>query len=309
MTAPRGALGTTPGFPPLLLSVGERGGQSDTFRGGCPWDISAALRGAVFLSVCRPGFYEGSGPYQVALSRAPFDGYDVIAEDSAPLGSPTISPDGNWVAFDVFRDKEPPSLAIVRPDGTDRRVLADGHYSAAWAPDSRRLIARNNATGALDIVDLHGRTTRLALGTSAAWQPHGRLIAYIGPGGRLIVSRNDGKQRRVFGPAEQNTPAWSPDGRALAYVSESDRLSHGLLLWNSRTHRTRVLVRHAGYQPTWSPDSRFVAVLGAPYTTSVGYGLVSVARAGGHASLLYPSGSVSRAGWLRTGRIAFVQGP
>lgn len=298
---------TTPSFPPVLLWVGPHGGASDLFYGGCPWEITGGLNGAAFLSVCRPGFYEGTGPYQVVLSRPPFEEYDVIAEDAVAMGEPAVSPDGRWVAFDVFPPNEAPHLELVRAGGTDRRVLAAGHYSAVWASDSKRLLARNDSTRTLDFVDLRGETRPFAPGTSAAWQPHGSLIAYVGPGGRLIVSRPDGRSRRVFGATQSDTCAWSPDGRVLAYVSESNRLFHGLVTWNVGTRRTRLLLHYAAGRPAWSPDGRRLAVVSSPYVTSVGYDLVTVGRNGGRASLLYPSiNGPLRIAWLRGARIAFV---
>ena len=309
------ASGTTPGYPPQILAVSVQGGEADPFDGGCPFDPSAGVRGTRFVSICQPGFYESTGPYQIGISRSPFHAMSVIAEDPMFLAEPTISPDGRWVAFDVISQPATAEvkvdLNVVRSDGTDRHVLAAGRYSATWASDSRRLLARNDLTGNLDLIDLNGRAKRFALGLSAAWQPHGRLVAYEGPGGRLIVQRDDGKQRRVFGPVQQDSIAWSPDGRVLAYESDSTRFSEGLVTWNRHTHKTRLLAAQSPVRAAWSPDGRSLAVVSSPYTSSVGYALYVVPRNGGRVRLVFDPGgrSIVRVSWLANGRLVFVLTP
>jgi len=309
LLSPLGASGTTPGFPPLILSVKVEGGESEPFYGGCSWDATVALRGSVFLSVCRPGFFESKGPYQIAISRTPFKSLTVIAQDDAPVAEPRISPNGKWVVFAVLPESGPPALEVVRADGTGRRVLSSGYSSAIWASDSQRLLATNDATGNLDVLDLRTHTRVFAPGSSAAWQPHGQLVGYVGPGGRLIVSRADGSGRRVFGPTQLNTLEWSPDGRTLAYVSDSDRFAHGLLTLDVRSHKTRLLAAAASARPTWSPDGGRLAVIAAPKPTSF-IGIYTVTRTGKRtAPVFYPGGhSLLSVSWTRNRRIVFGLG-
>jgi len=88
-----------------------------------------------------------------------------LTQHPGPDDDPLPSPDGKWIAFTGFDEREPPlsssvtNLYVMRPDGTERRQLAvdfdrnigevmladvaaprNGGERIAWSADSRRLL-------------------------------------------------------------------------------------------------------------------------------------------------------------------------
>jgi len=136
---------------------------------------------------------------------------------------PVWSPDGTHIAaIDMLTDQ----LVVMRPDGSDLRVLAsiDGPFSwspdgtrIAYTPDDTRLRIANVADGTLDTV-LGGQN---ALAT-IFWSPDGKSIAFTAAqpaGGRAvnILSLADGSVRTIEKLGDIPL-AWSPDSRSLALL-------------------------------------------------------------------------------------------
>ena len=112
-----------------------------------------------------------------------------------------------------------------------------------------------------------GAQTLLARGTSPAWSPNGKRLAFVhqpDPSRGTIRIRNaDGSITRTGLPADPYTDnthalAWSPDGTRLAYAFD-DRM---WLMNVTKPYRPRVMSPHDGTAPSWSPDSRRIAYTG-----------------------------------------------
>lgn len=116
---------------------------------------------------------------RVTIVIQPLRGRSHVVVRGRDIGTPKWSPDGHWIAYSA-----PQGLALVRPNGTGRHIVARGSIS------------------------------------SFAWSPNGRKLAY-GPGtrGRLVVvGRKGGAPRRIRlrGAQDVGSMSWSPDGRLLA---------------------------------------------------------------------------------------------
>ena len=197
--------------------------------------------------------------------------------------SPSISPDGLWLAFTRSSGPANGTLMVQRlrpgiePAGDPTAVPDSGPdpSSPSWSPDSKRLVfADRHQIFALDV----GGSVRpiyTASGTlgglTAAWRS-GRLRA-------IAASRSDSSyiwalpidpgSHTVSGPAVprirssagNDLPRFSPDGRTLGFISSR---SGFLQVWlaNADGENQRQLTRLDAYivgYPRWSPDGKQIA--------------------------------------------------
>ena len=107
------------------------------------------------------------------------------------ISRPVWSPQGDRIAFSVGAHMGAPGpthLALIRPDGSDLKMLTSGERHdglPSWSPDGTRLVFRTvtgSRTG-LSIIDIErGAITPLPTGsdydTFPAWSPRGDLISF-----------------------------------------------------------------------------------------------------------------------------------
>ena len=73
---------------------------------------------------------------------SPKEGSWVLMAGFSELGSPCFSRDGNWIAFDGYKEgfnNSPAESWIARRDGRDLTRLANG-ATPRWSPDGKRLL-------------------------------------------------------------------------------------------------------------------------------------------------------------------------
>jgi Tol biopolymer transport system component len=153
---------------------------------------------------------------------------------------PTWSPDGKWIAFNIWRG-ESHRLYVIRADGSHLRRLVDGTFPS-WSPNGK-LIAferfqrrRSGPPYSIWVISPTGKHPRriAANGECPTWSPRGRRIAYLTPNwdpshrSRLVVVGANGHGRKVVAPAsdcysgwaEPSPPVWSRDGRSIYFVGQ-----------------------------------------------------------------------------------------
>lgn len=134
-----------------------------------------------------------------------------ISPEFGNCASPTISPDGRWVAY-VWTDGQTDVLAVVDVNGRQwpQKIVvgADFYMQPCWNPDSSRL-----AWIAWDHPNMPWDQTRLETATVTAADNRGVKLGSI----EVWVSDND---------AAVQQPLFSPDGRYLAYISDKSGFGH-----------------------------------------------------------------------------------
>ena len=105
---------------------------------------------------------------------------------------PVWSPDGEWIAYQGYRDGDY-DIWLVEEDGGSQRKLTSGRFDdrePAWSHDG----------------------TRVAFASDREGQSGNYDIWMMNEDGSNLVNLTDH-------PAQDTSPAWSPDGKKLAFVS------------------------------------------------------------------------------------------
>jgi Tol biopolymer transport system component len=149
-------------------------------------------------------------------------------------GPPSLSPDGNQVAFERLGDifvKQVDSEATVQLTTTDGR-----EYAPAWSPDGRQIAFTREGQGIFVISPLGGGARKVAdlraplLLKTMAWTPDGAALVIsemTSPvcASLFVVSIRTGAKTRLTWPPEPSIgdgwPAVSPDGTAVAFARYS----------------------------------------------------------------------------------------
>lgn len=156
---------------------------------------------------------DGSGERQLA------EGSYTTGDPAKVAGGDAWSPDGQKIVYIDRRGH----LAVMRPDGTERRRLSGAVFASgdpSWSPDGRKILF--SAKGEIAVVNADGTGRRLVgRGLQPVWSPNGRRIAFVSGGvfldeGVYVVNSDGSGLRRVARAG--HSPSWSPDGRWLAHA-------------------------------------------------------------------------------------------
>ena len=157
--------------------------------------------------------------------------------------SPTISPDGKWVAFLSERDLFNINLFIA--DAETGKIV-------------KKLKSTNR--------DPHFDSIRF-INSAGSWSPDGTKFAFVtfvqGDNELAIMNWRKGSiERRVSiaGVTALSNPSWSPDGNQIAFSGMDGGLSD-LYILDLPTNEVRQLTndRFGDLQPAWSPDGKKIA--------------------------------------------------
>lgn len=212
--------------------------------------------------------------------------------------SPSLSPDGRWVAFTSRRSG---NLDIwVRPVRGGRAYQITTHqaddFAPAWSPDGQRLAfvsKRSDAAGDIWMVEVRRTDSRvvparepirltnhLGQDCSACFSPDGKELAFCSDrSGRLevwvLVLAKRILTRATFRGGTE--PSWSPDGMWLAYTLFDSPHQHSAIAVTPAHPEARPdLPRESALtdgswldcQPAWSPSGGEVVFCRFPYDTN-----------------------------------------
>ena len=191
--------------------------------------VLAALAGAAAAYVALRGRRSAEGPSDLAGAT-----FRRLTNLSGGETSPTLSPDGQTVAF-THRAGNKTDIWVQRAGGRNPIDLTPDcdrdSYTPAFSPDGN-LIAYGGqcGDGGLFVMGATGESARRLtnVGSSPAWSPDGKEIVYATelvfmPYGRTGTSQlwsidvGSGKTRKLSGDVDAIQPAVSPHGLRIAY--------------------------------------------------------------------------------------------
>ncbi len=120
------------------------------------------------------------------LEKGDKEGHWVVMPGFSELGSPSFAPDGEWFAFDAYKEgynNSPPESWIVRRDGKGLARLTNWAPLPRWSPDG-------------------SSTPRRAR--------RGERASEEVPPGVFVVNRDGSDVRRIV---DGRWPEWSPSGK------------------------------------------------------------------------------------------------
>ena len=186
--------------------------------------------------------------------------------EAVGYGEPLVSPDGRKVLL-AARGLTVATLAT----GATRRLAAGEEASAAWSPDSERVVFSGREGKGLYVVDVRSGRTRTLLrrswAGSAAWSPDGKWIAFVrqigyGPDAVYVVHPDATGLRRLtrYSPNLAGGLAWSRDGRLAFIGSRGSEGRTRLVVVDVQARRVELFRSKLGDGTvSWSPDGRRLA--------------------------------------------------
>ncbi|MGD2121904.1 MAG: hypothetical protein PVJ76_09170 [Gemmatimonadota bacterium] len=186
----------------------------------------------------------------------------LFSSDSMFIGSPVVSPDGRWLAFDCFEEGQGHIWVVSTGGGEPIRLTSGNNMNQIpqWFPSGDRIAFLSNQPA-------EGQTGLLYYVMSIPFDPE--------------TGRATGPARQVsLEPARE--PMVSPDGRWIAYGRYLGR--GGIRLIPSNGGNALTLATR-GRNPAWSEDSQYV-YFASRNRDPLKYRLERVGTDGGEASLV-----------------------
>lgn len=212
--------------------------------------------------------------------------------------SPSVSPDGKWVAFISERDVFNINLFIADTETGEvvkklKGTSSNPHFDAirfinsagSWSPDGRKFVFVTFVEGdnELAILDWNTGSIERRIGvdgvsalSNPAWSPDGQSIVFSGLDGGisdlyLLDLETNGVRQLTNDRFGDLQPAWAPDGNSIVFAS--DRGPNGsnfetleyadvrLATYNLETDQIDTIIpfdRGMSSNPQFSPDGRSI---------------------------------------------------
>jgi TolB protein len=227
------------------------------------------------------------------------------------LSEPVWSPSGTTIAYTATCELggDPRNLLTLLDDvassgglaqelatgGSDPTFSADGRFIAFQQqldPTAARTVGLVTAGGGLAV--------SLGPGYAPAWSPTGhRLAFHAGGRGIAVVNAARPTRRWTFSNRSAGAPSWSPRGGVIAFFLGGAR--PGIYVVRAGGRRaSRVVGLGESVGVTWSPDGRWLALVGEESAYVVARDGRFLQRVGGPASVWAWSPNSTRIAWADT---------
>ena len=193
---------------------------------------------------------------------------------------PTLSPDGNAVAYTSIREGSSEIFVKQLAAGGDEiQLTADGEENVepVWSPDGQRIVFSKNRRGIWIVPALGGVPKQLVeFGSAPTWSRDGTFVAFqSGPPLSLqpvtiwMVPLSGGSPKQITQngapPGSHVNPCWSPDSKRIAFAANSS-------LWSISISGSELKnLGPANFNPglpVFSPGGEFLYFTGFSGTTS-----------------------------------------
>jgi Tol biopolymer transport system component len=198
----------------------------------------------------------------------------IIGKSSRLDRNPSISPDGQWIAFDGVKEKQE-DIYIMRRDGSGVVQLTNDPFkdrAPRWSPDGKHLAFFSDRSGRHEawMIDSNGTNLTQLSNDSEPFA----LLTFWSPDGTKIVknvAQSYGKIYDAALPFKDQTPfqipaediadvwemaySWSPDGKKIAQLRLSQHNYSGIAVYDLQTNRQEE-VSNFGDAPVWLNDNR-----------------------------------------------------
>ncbi len=270
------------------------------------------LRGAfntriAFVSVVRDAALQATYRLQVADA----DGHNprTVVQSDQPLLSPSWSPDGVYLAYVSFRNRQAEVYVVNLKTGKEQKLAAFKGINGApvFSPDGSKLAYTSSQAGNPDIyvMDLRSRQhTQLthghAIETEPAWSADGNQVLFTsgrtGAPQIYTVPAAGGKPRRISFAGRYNASvAVSPDNQHLAMVHAADR-RYRIGVKDRDSGLFRVLTEGGQDEsPSFAPNGRMILYA----TQEMGRGVLAAVSVDGRTrqTLLSSEGDIREPAW------------